>query len=107
VSKIPPFDPELDGPEPKYVRLADHMQAQIAAGELPRRLSSERALSKEYHVSVGTIRKTAGVLRDRGLIQTTHGRGTYVLGPKTEAGTAPGGPASGGTAEDEGEGVED
>jgi DNA-binding GntR family transcriptional regulator len=58
-------------------------------------------------VSVGTIRKTAGVLRDRGLIQTTHGRGTYVLGPRTESDSASGGPALGGPAEDEGEGVED
>lgn len=89
MSQIPPFDPDLEGPEPKYVRLADHIQARIAAGELGpnTRLRSERDLSREYGVAYGTIRSTARVLRDRGLIVTSPGKGTYIVGPKPTGAT--------------------
>jgi GntR family transcriptional regulator len=98
VSQIPPFDPELDGLEPKYVRLADHIQAEITADvhKAGSRMRSERDLAVEYGVSYGTMRSTARVLRERGLIVTSPGRGTYIVG------TAPADPGPAGPDEDEG-----
>jgi DNA-binding GntR family transcriptional regulator len=45
---------------------------------LTARLRSERDLAEHYEVSYGTIRRAMEVLRERGLIATIHGRGTFV-----------------------------
>lgn len=76
----PPFDPDQDGPTYMYVRVADHIAARIAAGELQpgARLPAERDLAAEYGVAYLTIRRAAAELRDRGLILTVMGRGTFV-----------------------------
>ena len=62
------------------MRVADDIASRIATGELaPKaRLRSERDLARYYDVSYGTIRRAMEVLRDRGLITTIHGRGTFV-----------------------------
>lgn len=66
-----------------YVALADHVAARIAAGELSpgARLPAERDLAVEYGVAYLTVRRAAQVLRDRGLIVTVHGKGTFVADP--------------------------
>lgn len=63
-----------------YMRVADDIAARIASRELApgARLRSERDLAEYYEVSYGTIRRATAVLRDRGLIETIHGRGTFV-----------------------------
>ncbi len=63
-----------------YLRVADDIAARIASGELApgARLRSERDLAAHYGVSYGTIRRAMEVLRDRSLITTIHGRGTFV-----------------------------
>jgi DNA-binding GntR family transcriptional regulator len=63
-----------------YVRVADDIAARIASGELKpgARLRAERELAEHYGVSYGTIRRAMEVLRERGLITTIHGRGTFV-----------------------------
>jgi len=43
-----------------------------------RRLRAERDLATYYEVSYGTVRRAMEVLRERGLIETIHGRGTFV-----------------------------
>ncbi|MGH3070422.1 MAG: winged helix-turn-helix domain-containing protein, partial [Streptosporangiaceae bacterium] len=50
------------------------------AGELEpgQRLPPERDVATEYGVAYNTIRKSMEILRDRGLIVTMHGRGTFV-----------------------------
>lgn len=65
-----------------YVRVADDIGARIASGELApgARLRSERELAGYYEVAYGTIRRAMAVLRERGLIETIHGRGTFVRG---------------------------
>ncbi|MFF9853760.1 GntR family transcriptional regulator [Streptomyces litmocidini] len=80
-SQIPEFNPQ--GPQLVYVAVADHIAARIAAGELPAgaRLPAERDLAKEYGVAYLTVRRAAGVLRERGLILTVHGKGTFVVDP--------------------------
>ena len=66
-----------------YMRVADDIAARIASGELKpgARLRSERDLAEHYEVSYGTVRRAMEVLRERGLITTIHGRGTFVAGP--------------------------
>jgi DNA-binding GntR family transcriptional regulator len=94
-NKIPDFDPR--GPQLVYVAVADHVAARIAAGDLHpgSRLPAERDLAVEYGVAYLTVRRAAQVLRDRGLIVTVHGKGTFVADPL---------PGESGT-DDEGEGT--
>lgn len=74
--------PAIDPTAPKliYVQVADHIAARIAAGELEpgSRLPAERDLAAEYGVAYDTMRRATAVLRDRGLILTIVGRGTFV-----------------------------
>lgn len=73
-------------PEPRgdlaYLRVADNIAGRVASGELApgTRLLSERALAEYYGVAYGTIRRAMKVLRERGLIRTVHGHGTYIAG---------------------------
>ncbi len=76
--EIPAFDP--DGPELIYVAVADHIARRIAAGELQpgERLTPERELAVEYGVAYLTVRRAMKELRERGLILTVQGKGTFV-----------------------------
>lgn len=75
---VPDFDPQ--GPQLVYVALADHVAARIAGGELQpgARLAPEREIAEEYGVAYMTVRRAMQELRDRGLIVTVHGKGTFV-----------------------------
>jgi GntR family transcriptional regulator len=68
------------GPALVYVQVADHIAARIEAGELApgSRLPPERELAMTYGVAYDTIRRATTLLRQRGLIVTVHGRGTFV-----------------------------
>jgi DNA-binding GntR family transcriptional regulator len=63
-----------------YLRVADDIAARITSGELTAgtRLRAERDLATHYGVAYGTIRRAMQVLRERDLIETIHGRGTFV-----------------------------
>ncbi|MFJ4690050.1 GntR family transcriptional regulator [Streptomyces sp. NPDC088766] len=83
-SEVPDFNPQ--GAQLIYVAVADHVEARIRSGELQpgARLPSERDLAKEYGVAYLTVRRAAQVLRERGLVETVHGRGTFVADPLPE-----------------------
>ena len=70
-----------DSPEQAYLQVANDLSRRIQAGEIRGRLTSERGLAGEYEVSYGTIRRAMGILRDRGLIVSVHGRGTFATSP--------------------------
>jgi len=72
-----------DGPTPLYVQIADTIEARIKAGELlpDRPIPSENQLVQEYGVARGTARKAIQLLRERGLVVTVVGRGTFVAPP--------------------------
>jgi len=78
-----------EGPTPLYVQVADAIQARIEAGDLlpDRLIPSENRLVQEYGVARGTARKSIQLLRERGLVVTVIGRGTYVASkpPTAEA----------------------
>jgi GntR family transcriptional regulator len=63
-----------------YARVADDIASRITSGELApgARLRAERDLAVYYEVSYGTVRRAMALLRERGLITTIHGRGTFV-----------------------------
>ena len=71
-----PIDPY--GAEYAYVQVADDIQRRIAEGEIELKLPSERSFAEEYEVAYTTVRHAMAVLRERGIIVTVHGRGTFV-----------------------------
>jgi DNA-binding GntR family transcriptional regulator len=74
--RVQPVDPYRQ--VPSYVQVADDVARRIDSGGITRRLPSELALAEEYEVSCGTVRHGMAMLRERGLIVTIHGRGTFV-----------------------------
>ena len=76
--KVPPWAP-VPG-RYLYVQLADHLQARIAAGDFPpgSRLPGELELRDEYGVAYHTVRGAIGVLRERGVVETLRGLGTFI-----------------------------
>jgi GntR family transcriptional regulator len=64
--------------EHAYMQVADDVIRRIEAGEIKLKLPSERALAEEYEVAYTTVRHAMQVLRERDVIVTIHGRGTFV-----------------------------
>jgi GntR family transcriptional regulator len=73
---VRPVDPF--GSEYAYVQVADDVERRIAEGEISAKLPSERSFADEYGVAYTTVRHAMAVLREREVIVTVHGRGTYV-----------------------------
>ncbi|MBA9003718.1 GntR family transcriptional regulator [Thermomonospora cellulosilytica] len=69
-----------------YQQLADILRGRIASGKYPvgRRLPSLMELESEFDLNPKTIRKAIDVLRAEGLVQTSPGRGVFVLAQKAE-----------------------
>jgi GntR family transcriptional regulator len=82
----PRFDPK--GPRLVYVLIADDIAAKIAAGvyQAEQRLPSETELAAEYGTARMTVRRAVRELRERGLVETVYGKGTYVLAPDRKPG---------------------
>lgn len=68
-------------PRYRYQQLADDLEAEIAAGRpsVGGRLPGEHELREIHGVSMGTVRRAIRLLRDRGLVATLTGSGTYVI----------------------------
>jgi DNA-binding GntR family transcriptional regulator len=84
MASIPPFDAEHSEPAYLYVRMADHLEARINAGDIApgARLPGERDLAAEYQVAIGTARRAVEELRQRGLAVTLPAKGTFVKSPR-------------------------
>jgi GntR family transcriptional regulator len=74
----PRFDPR--GPELVYMQIADDIAGQIGRGELEpgARLPSEADLAEHYGAAKMTARRAVRELRERGLVRTVIGKGSYV-----------------------------
>jgi GntR family transcriptional regulator len=74
--------PKLDpsSPVPLYLQAADHIGRQVESGNLApgTKLDSERDLADAWQIAYGTVRRMMQELRERGLIVTTQGKGTFV-----------------------------
>ena len=66
------------GEQYAYMQVADDLERRISDGEIEAKLPSERDLAEDYGVAYTTVRRAMEILRDRGLIITRHGRGTFV-----------------------------
>lgn len=68
-----------------YERIADDIRQSIRTGQLKpgERLPSETVLAERYRRSVPTMREALRLLRDEGLIEKHHGRGSFVRQPRT------------------------
>ena len=62
-----------------YMQVANFIAVRIEAGEITHKLPAERDLAQEYGVAYQTVRHAMKVLRERGLIITRQGRGTFVV----------------------------
>ncbi|WP_078503463.1 GntR family transcriptional regulator [Streptomyces sp. PKU-MA01144] len=75
--------PALDpmSARPLYAQLADIIARKIKSGELApdRPIPSENHLADEYGVARLTARRAAQELRERGLIVTVRGKGSFVV----------------------------
>ena len=86
--KVPPWAP-VPG-QYLYEQLAGHLQARIAAGDFPpgSRLPGELELRDEYGVAYHTVRNAIALLRERGVVVTLRGLGTFIP-PETQDGAPP------------------
>ena len=66
--------------EPAYAQLAAILRRQIAGGVYPpgERIPSEPTISKQYGLSIMTVRQAIGVLTEQGLLDRVRGSGTFV-----------------------------
>ncbi|MEV4443174.1 GntR family transcriptional regulator [Streptomyces sp. NPDC049577] len=69
-----------DSGKPRYLQIADDLAQQIRVGVLKpgAQVPSESEVMERYGVSQGTVRKAIAELRTSGLVETHHGRGSYV-----------------------------
>ena len=66
--------------EPAYIQIVRIVSEQIAAGILRPgdQLPTEGQFCKQFGVSPMTVRRSINILVERGLVSTTHGKGTFV-----------------------------
>ena len=69
------------------MEIANDIAAKIASGEYAeeQRLPGEADLAEMYGTARMTVRRAIRELRERGLVHTVYGKGTYVLRPKRQA----------------------
>ena len=70
----------IDHERPIWPQVAADIERDIRAGTLRpgSRLPTEDELATQYGVARNTVRRAVEDLRERGLLETFHGRGTYV-----------------------------
>lgn len=75
-----------DGSSPRYAAIVRSLQEAVAAGELVPgdRLPPQRELASELDVSLGTVTRAYNEARERGLVEATVGRGTFVRAAPAE-----------------------
>lgn len=76
---------------PRYIALADCIEADLAAGRLQpgERLPAQRSLARALALDFTTVARGYAEARRRGLLSSQVGSGTFVTGPKTSPTRAP------------------
>jgi GntR family transcriptional regulator len=82
MAHVPQFDPAANPATYLWAAVSAHVEARIAAEELTpgTRLPGEDDMADEYQVSLGTARRALKDLRDRGVIVTLPGKGSFAQG---------------------------
>lgn len=83
---MPEHSPDPNAPHAPYMRVLDALTADIKAGKLGPgdRIPSEADLCERHKVARETARRAVRVLRERGVVQTEWGRGSFVADRATE-----------------------
>ncbi|HEY8982822.1 MAG TPA: GntR family transcriptional regulator [Streptomyces sp.] len=70
-------------PYAPYMRVLDALAAEIQNGTYGpgERIPSDAELCERFGVARMTARRAVGVLRERGLVRTEWGKGTFVIDP--------------------------
>ncbi|WP_411127352.1 GntR family transcriptional regulator [Streptomyces sp. x-19] len=70
-------------PHAPYMTVLDALAAEIKAGRIKpgEKIPSDAELVQRFGVARMTARRAVGVLRERGLVRTEWGRGTFVVDP--------------------------
>ena len=73
----------MNGRVSRYHRIAEALRERITSGELApgTRLPNQRALAREFGVTLMTLRQALELLERQGLITRRHGLGTFVASP--------------------------
>jgi GntR family transcriptional regulator len=81
----PQFDPS--SVTPLFEQAADFVAGQIERGELApgQKLPAERDLADDWGIGYQTVRRAMRELRERGLVVSRVGKGTFVTRPGTPA----------------------
>src|SRR5690242_18782991 len=77
---VTPFRADAESELPVGVQLAWRLRALITSGRLAggERMPSVRTMAEWAEVNVNTVRAVYARLEEEGLIETRHGRGSYV-----------------------------
>lgn len=75
---------DLDSPDPLYEQVAAIIRRRIQDGSYEKRVPSARKLMDEFDLSLPTVQRAIGLLRDEGVVVTRVGRGTFVAKPKDD-----------------------
>ena len=69
------------GPVPVYQQVADILRARIESGqiEVGKAIPSKAAIMQEFEVGEKTAGHAVTVLKDEGLVRTSHGLGNFVV----------------------------
>lgn len=69
--------------EPPYVRIAGDLEKKIRSGELApgERLRAVNYLAHDYGVNKNTVVKAQALLKEKGLLESVQGYGTFVSDP--------------------------
>lgn len=72
-------------PHAPYMTVLDALTAEIKMGKFKpgEKIPSDAELVQRFGVARMTARRAVGVLRERGLVRTEWGRGTFVVGPES------------------------
>lgn len=73
--------PEIEEVLPKYLQISGYIRNQIERGELApgAEVPSERELAASWHVARPTAARALNELRQRGIVESRRGSGTYVV----------------------------
>lgn len=79
-SRVPDV-PEVQPWTYPYAQIAAHYRGEITEGRLApgAQLPAVAAIAKEWGVAIVTVQRAIAVLREEKLVETFHGRGSFVL----------------------------
>lgn len=68
-----------------YEQIADQLEAMILQSDIKdEKLPSEQALAEQFAVSRNVIREALKLLKERGLVESRNGTGSYITKPESE-----------------------